>query len=154
MPPSRLFQTWKTLPWLSISLLFGTHFIFGWLLHRFSVTPLIWGITALAVLLQAGVLTLFWRNTRVFFLKRLQSDIGYFVAVLAFASLVVVAVAWIHFFAHVLVMLSSALLARLDTLILKMNQLQAFWLLFTVPIVGLGFSWAVWFLWRYFALAL
>lgn len=136
----------RTFPWLSVGILFGAYFTFGWFLHSYA-EDWVWLVAIVFAVVMAGLLTLFWRTARLFFLTRVQSDVGYFIAILFAASFAVIAIAWVQVSAYILVILSADLLVRLDSLVRKFSDLQAFWLLLAVPALGLGLSWMTWVGW-------
>lgn len=128
------------LPYLSFLLLLSAFFTFGWFLFRSGAAPWGWGFAAVFGLVEAAIFTFLWEPTQNFFLRRIQTDAGYTITILTLASLAVVAVVWIHITAYILVLISSLLLARLDTLMLRMHIVRAFICLWITSWIGLGLS--------------
>lgn len=131
---------WR-LHWRSWLLFIVAYVTFGQLLHNTDAAPLIWGVSLGLVVVKAGLLTLFWQPTRKFILLGFQSDAGYSIMVLALASLAVLAVVQFRTFAYVIVLVATALLVRVDCLVDGFSDRQAFQVLLTLPLLGLGCSW-------------
>lgn len=131
----------RELPWLSVALLTASYFTYGWFLRHEAAGIAAWVLSAGFAIALSGIITIFWDRSRVFVLRRVQSDLGYTFAVLSLASLAVALIAWIHIFAYFIVMIAGALFVRLDTVVLRFSRLQAFLLLMTIAAAGLGSSW-------------
>ncbi len=130
--------TLTRLPFLSFFLLLLAFFTFGWFLFRSGSPPFIWGLAAGFGVFEAAIFTFLWQPTQNFFLRRIQTDAGYTITILSLASLAVVAVVWIHVTAYFLVLISALLLARLDTIMLRMHIVSAFISLWITSWVGLA----------------
>ncbi|MGP1387525.1 MAG: hypothetical protein ACTS2F_28445 [Thainema sp.] len=128
------------LPLLSFFLLLSAFFTFGWFLFRSEAPPAVWGLSAGFGLFEAAIFTFLWEPAQNFFLRHVQSDAGYTITILSLASLAVIAIVWIHITAYFLVLISSLLLARLDTLMLRMHSVQSFFCLWITSWIGLGLS--------------
>ncbi|MEM6423628.1 MAG: hypothetical protein AAGF66_00070 [Cyanobacteria bacterium P01_H01_bin.119] len=127
--------------WLSFLLLWIAYITFGWFLNSHGASHLGWGLAVAFALGLAGVLSLVWRQARAFVLLGFQSDTGYFVMVLALASLAVAALAWVQIFAYLMVMVAAALLVRVDLLAMELGSAVSFLALAGIPLAGLGTSW-------------
>jgi hypothetical protein len=131
---------WR-LHWRSWVLFTAAYVTFGQMLHTTEATALIWGMSVGAVLIKASLLTLFWQPARKFMLLGFQSDAGYSIMVLAFASMAVLIVVQFRAFAYAIVLMATALLVRVDCLVDGLSDRQAFQVLLMLPLLGLGMSW-------------
>ena len=129
------------LTWLSYLLLLVTYTTFGWYLHASQAAHLAWIMTVVFIIALAGIMTTHWQPARSLALLGFRSDVGYLVMVLLSASLAVLVLSWVHFFAYILVMIAASLLVRIDTLTLDLSHVLTFFILVGLPIVGLGLSW-------------
>lgn len=128
----------KKLPWTSITILLFAYITYSWFLCQSDFSPFIWVFSLVFALILAGFVSAFMYDVRVWLTSWLQSDVGYFAAVFVAAFLATVVLIWIRFFAYILVLLAATILARLDLRTVGFNELQAFWLLFFVSMLGLG----------------
>lgn len=123
------------IPWLSLILLVATYCVFGWYIAQLSVIwsqwlaeqgeGLGWGIkqelyTGILYVLSGGVILLvtFGLTAPValitFFMgSPLKTDVRAMFSVLAWSFAVVIIVCWLEYFIHFLVLVCSAILARL-----------------------------------------
>lgn len=129
--------------WLSFFILLIAYITFGWFLKSEQASSLSWILSIAFAISQAAILTLLWRPAREFALLGFQSDAGYFVMVLCLASLAVAALAWLHVFAYLLVMVAAALLVRVDLLAMELGNILSFLALAGIPMLGLGLSWMI-----------
>lgn len=127
--------------WLSWGLLVLAYATFGRFLHTSETGLLVWWVTLAFVIVKAGVLTVVWVPVRKFALLGFQSDIGYSIMVLLLASLTVLVVVQFRSFAYIIVLVATAILARVDTLIARLGDRSAFLALTVMPLLGLGLSW-------------
>ena len=134
--------------WLSWGLLVLAYATFGRLLHTNGVGHIIWWSTLIFIFAKASILTLVWRPIRKFVLLGFQSDAGYSIMVLLLASLAVLAVVQLRAFAYVMVLIATAILVRIDTLIDTIGNRLSFLTLTLLPLTGLGVSWLFQFLIR------
>ena len=131
-------STLKKLPWGSLALLLVTYFVFGWLLSVAHSAQVISPVVVALTLLLAGSLTSALPLVRDTLSFSLKSDSRAFVIVATVAFVSAVIVTWLQVFAHILVVISAESLARLDLQTAKFTQLQAFLILSTVSLAGLG----------------
>jgi len=132
---------YKKNPWLSILLLLATYISLGWLLSTWQSSGLVWLVVALCSLLLAAIFSSPWAKIRDRFANLFASNSKTFlVAVIAaFASVVVVA--WLHIFAHALVVTCAVLLVKLDLQATNFRDKQVFALIFVVSLLGLFIGW-------------
>ncbi len=129
----------KKLPWVSLVLLLATYDVLGWLL---SANPnaswIVWVGAGSVALLIAAALTSALPLVRDLIGFTLESDVRAFVVVTIAAFLSVFLITWINASARALIMISAESLARLELQIAGFNQWQAFGILSTLSLAGLG----------------
>lgn len=130
--------TWKKIPWLSLVLLLVTYSTLGWILSAFSESWFIWMLTILGIVLLDLWLSSSWSKIRDHFVRLFKSDSRTFLVAVAAAFLTVFIITWLHIFVHILVIISSGILARLDTQVAGLREWQVFWTLLIISLVGLG----------------
>ena len=128
-------------PWLSWLLLFITYATYGKLIKHDGASPLIWALSAGFAVVLAGILTVLWPWCRRILLWGFQSDFGYLIMALTIATLAVAAVTQFHLFVYGAMLVAASLLARVDTLAIKVNRVSAFLILSLLSLLGLGMSW-------------
>lgn len=137
----------RNFPWLSISLLLAANVAFGMFLRdldlAFVASRYVWVGAIAYTVLECGVLSIYWSSFQQFVLRGFQSDVGYTLSALFFASFAVVVVVWVHIFGHFLVMLAAALLLRIDLFTRRIGTLFSFILLLMISGTGLAISWFV-----------
>lgn len=130
-------------PWFSWGILALAYMSYGQFLHDTEVNRSYWLLNLGFAIALSGAVTMLWSPTRNMILKGFKSDIGYSVMVLLLASMAVVAVVQFRVTAYLVVLISSTLLARVDTLIQNLSNLLAFLLLAGLSLLGLGLSWTL-----------
>jgi len=130
--------TLKKLPWVSLTLLLVTYITLGWILSAINDPLPIWVIVVGTVLLLAMALSSPWSKIRDGFADLVKSDNRAFLVAVVTALMIVFIITWLHIFAHVLVVISTTTLVRLDTQTARWSNRQTFWFLVNVPLVGLG----------------
>lgn len=130
--------TWKKLPWLSLVLLLVTYSTLGWILSAYSESWFFWLLTILSTVLLDLWLSSSWSKIRDHFVGLFKSDSRTFLVAVAAALLTVFIITWLHIFVHILVIVSSGILARLDTQVAGLREWQVFWTLLIISLVGLG----------------
>ncbi|MEA5462901.1 hypothetical protein [Leptothoe sp. PORK10 BA2] len=130
----------KKWPWLSLLLLFLAYMGFGAFLNTRHSADVIWWLAAAYAVVEAALLTIFWKPLRNFLLLGFQSDVGYTAMALVSASLAVVVVTWIQIFMYFLVMLAAALLLRVELRIRDVGNSLAFVTILVVSLMGVCLS--------------
>ena len=138
----------KKFPWSSLAILFVTNCTFGWNLSSADVPLIAWIFAILAILVLAAGLTAPLTNAKTLIFRWFRTDVGAFIAIITAAFFAVVVVAWLHFFATGLVLLSAGTLARIDLQTSSFKKWQAFWILIVVSLLGLWFGGVVIFLFK------
>lgn len=126
--------------WLSWGLLFVAYGTYGQMLHDTGAGQGLWVASFVALAMKATVVTLLWRPVRRLVLLGFQSDGGYLIMVLVLASLVVWAVVQFQLFAHVIVLVATTILARVDCLIHKISDRLTCCILLGLCLGGIGVS--------------
>lgn len=127
--------------WLSWGLLVLGYATYGQLLHSNASDQYIWLVTLACIVIKSGILTLTWKPVRDLAIRGFQSDVGYSIMVLVFASLAVLAVVQLRAFAYFIVLVATALLVRVDCLAQGMGDRLSFVTLVLLATLGLGLSW-------------
>lgn len=135
----------KTL-WLSLLLLLMSYANFGRLLAESNVNWYVWGLATGLALLVAEALASPWSLIRTVAIRWLKSDTRAFITVMASAFLAVAVLNWFHISAQGILLVTASALVRLDAQILGTSDLQAFFIVMSVSLLGLGLGW----LWNYF----
>lgn len=141
MEQDRSLLTLVKVHWLSWTLMVVAHATYGGFLHARGAGPVAWILSIGIAIGGAGSITLLWPKIRRVILLGFQSDIGYFVMALSVASLSVVAVTQFQLFAYFAMLVAVSLLARVDNLILGIQDTAAFFWLSGLALLGLGLSW-------------
>jgi len=139
----------KRLPLGSLSLLFLAHCTFSWFLTGSKTSALVWIFTTLLDFMVFGFLTAPSTGQRGRFLRKIGSWIplqGRIISVVAVAFSVAFILFLVRIFAYVVVLIISAILARLDMQLARFGELQTFFILVSVSLSGLGFGWYMRFL--------
>lgn len=135
----------KKIPWLSLTLLLVTYNTLGWILAQARSSWYIVLLTVALVLLFTEILAAPASKTRKFINRWLSSDSKAFILVLAFAFFAAAIVVWIHVIAHIFVLMSAGLLARLDLHTTGFGQWQAFWILAALSLAGFAVGWVTYY---------
>ncbi|MBD0336093.1 MAG: hypothetical protein ICV62_11440 [Cyanobacteria bacterium Co-bin13] len=130
-------------PWISWILLTLVYLTFGRFLQSAQMLHAVypWFMSAGFAIAQAAVLTLLWQPAQKILLLGFQSDSGHVIMVLLLASLAVAAVVQFQVFSYLAVLVAAALLARVETLLTGVGNTVAFLILAFFPLLGLGLSW-------------
>ena len=152
-------QKVKSYPLLSLLLLFISYMIVGWVLYTNTVR---WGLcngelfglafyfkckwwvlilTGALILLLAETLAAPLSNLRKMLSLTFQSDTRAFIALITLAFLTSILIIWINFIAYILLLVASALRARLDMAIIGFRDWQAFFTLAIVSLSGFLLGW-------------
>lgn len=152
-------QKVRSSPLLSLLLLFITYAILGWVLYTntigwglcsaelFGLTFFFkckWWVMILAValiLLLAETLAAPLSNMRKFISQAFQSDTRAFITLISLAFFTALLIIWIHFVAYILLLVATALRARLDMLIIGFKDWQAFFTLAAISLSGFIIGW-------------
>lgn len=152
-------QKVKTSPVLSLLLLFFTYMILGWALYTNTIR---WGLcngelfgvtfsfkckwwvlilTGALILLLAETLAAPLSNLRKILSLTFQSDTRAFIALICLAFFISVLIIWINFVAYMVLLVASALRARLDMAMIGFRDWQAFFTLAAVSLSGFLLGW-------------
>ncbi|MFB2939104.1 hypothetical protein ACE1B6_27950 [Aerosakkonemataceae cyanobacterium BLCC-F154] len=152
-------QKIRSSPLLSLIMLFITYIILGWSLYT---NTLGWGlcngqlfgvvfyfkckwwamILAIAlILLLAETLASPLSNLRKFISLAFQSDTRAFITLISMAFFTALIIIWIHFVAYIVLLVATALRARLDMVMTEFRGWQAFFILAGVSLLGFIVGW-------------
>lgn len=141
MQQDRSLLTLIRVHWLSWTLVVVAHATYGGFLHARSAGLAAWVFSIGLAVGGASAITLFWPQIRRVILLGFQSDTGYLIMALSVASLSVVAVTQFQLFAYFAMLVAVSLLARVDNLILGIQDTAAFFWLSGLALLGLALSW-------------
>jgi hypothetical protein len=133
----------KKIPWLSLTLLLFAYVTFSWYLHQSNQTWFVWSEVLVFTLVQTLLLTTFSEAVESFIGRWLNSDIGYFSAILLLSLFTIAALVWVHVFGRVMLIVAAQILARLDLQHSGFNKLQALLFLAAISILGIGTGWSI-----------
>lgn len=133
----------KRFPWVSLTLLLVAYTSFGW----FLAGPEIPNYSFLVAIAWSWVLcTAFMHpisSFSRFVSRRFKSDTVAFLSICMTAGLAAVVLFWMHVFLHILTIVATEALARLDIQTSGYANRQAFVILFHVSLLGLGLGWII-----------
>ncbi|MGF1538604.1 MAG: hypothetical protein ACFB4J_19250 [Elainellaceae cyanobacterium] len=128
-------------PGLSCFLLLLSYSSLSWFLSHQAVGIPMWIAAIAFAAVQALLLTVQSNRSKLAIYAWLQSDLGYFSAVVVGAMFVAFAFVWAQIFGYIFVVLAAELLARLDLQTIGFNRVQAFIILMLVSSSGLAIGW-------------
>jgi hypothetical protein len=133
----------KKFPKFSLVLLLTTYTTLGWILAASKAPIYIVLLAAALAMLLAETLAAPFSNLRKLVLRTFNTDGKAFAIVIGLSFFASAIVMWIDVFVRVLVLISAALLARLDLHRSGLGQWQAFWILMLVSLGGFALGWGV-----------
>jgi len=154
-------MTWlKTFPWLSLSVMLITYVVFGWhiagasinwshsivvqtnglglglkdeslmlAIHLFAILVIV--LTSLALTAPLTLMTFFVGSW-------MKSEFQSIIAMIAWSFLLVLILRWFNIFIQFLVLLSAAILGRLELRYIGYSRSQTVWLLTILGLIGFG----------------
>ncbi|MBR8827995.1 MAG: hypothetical protein DSM107014_08860 [Gomphosphaeria aponina SAG 52.96 = DSM 107014] len=150
----------KTIPWISLILLFLTYCVFGWILSQSNADLTIWVLEqgeALGWELQAEMISVIIQILETvliltltialttpgalltfFFGSWLDSDVKGFMSVLIWTFAFVLMVCWLKYFIRLLVILAAVILARLELQLAGYQDWQISTILAVICLTGFG----------------
>lgn len=134
----------KKLPWTSLSILFATHSIFGWLIAASRLISeadrpwVLWVMGATYILCIDLALTAPLSMIQRVYSSWLKSDSRAFIFVIVAAFLAVLILCWLNVFVRILVLLSAGALVRLDLRVADFREWQALSILIFFSFLGYG----------------
>jgi hypothetical protein len=125
-------------PWVSLILLILSYTALGWVISEAKASRIVWLLTVIAILLLMLSLTIPWTKIRKASLILFKSSTRTFFFAVFAAFVFFVILAWFRLFLDSLLIISAAILARIDTQAAGLNQWQAFWLISSLSFLGLA----------------
>ena len=114
--------------------------ILGWSLAQSQASLLVYFLVVTAIILLDVFLTVPLPNVKGIAMLWFASDTASFLAVIFSAFLFVFVIRWIQFFLNALVLVSAAILTRLDTQIYGLKRWQSFLVLVIISEASLCFG--------------
>ena len=131
----------KITPLLSIWLIFIANLNLGWVLSQSKSPEWVWLGFTFFVLIMAESLASPWALIRNVFFHWMESDVRAFLTVIFTSFVAVIMLSWLHISAHLLILVISASIARLDLQTANVSELNAFLILASLSLLGLGGGW-------------
>ncbi|MDJ0556464.1 MAG: hypothetical protein QNJ68_18890 [Microcoleaceae cyanobacterium MO_207.B10] len=139
----------KLIPILSLALLFLSYTILGWTLATSDASLFIYCLVIAAIILLDSVLTVPLPSFKRLVIPWFKSDICTFIFIIFSAFLFVVFIRWIHILMNALVLISPAILTRLDLqTTYGLKRLLCFLILVIISEASLGFGVALYFFFK------
>ena len=104
----------QRVPWVSLTLLILSYSTLGWVISETKAPLFAWAIIAIAILLFVGILTVPWTRMTDVSSNLFKSNTRTFVVSVFAAFLFFVMIAWFRMFLDTLLIISAAILARID----------------------------------------
>lgn len=128
----------KKLPYLSAILLWLTYAVLGWKIYLWALNWHTFLLAASSAILMAVLLASPASVIDFLISGFLESDTKAFVWVMVLSFSLIIALVWFSIFAHFLVLISAALLARLDMQLAGLKPRYAFLILASLSLTGLA----------------
>ena len=128
----------KRLPWLALMLLMLSYSTLGWVLSDMQAPFLAWVVLVLTMVFLIGTITAPYPNITIFSNVFLASSIRSFCTAVAGAFFFFLMIAWFRVFLDTLLIVSAALLVRIDFQSDGFTEWQAFITTFIFSIAGVG----------------
>ncbi|MBH8555632.1 hypothetical protein I8751_25460 [Nostocaceae cyanobacterium CENA357] len=128
----------KRLPWISLALVLLSYSTLGWVLSEAQAPLFVWLVVVLAVLLLVGSLTAPLSLVTQYSVLLFRSNIRSFAVAVFAAFLFFLMLAWFRVFLDTLLIISAAILARIDFQGAKFSEGQAFLITSITSLTGVG----------------
>jgi hypothetical protein len=128
------------IPWIALGLLLLSYSTLGWALSNTQAPWFVWLVVVMSLLLLVGTLTAPYSTLAKYSSILLGSNTKTFVATILGAFLFFMMLAWFRVFLDTLLIICSAILARIDFQSAGFKEGQAFMVtsIFSIAGVGLG----------------
>jgi hypothetical protein len=131
------------IPWISLLLLLAAYTMFGNFLSIVSVSWAIWAIAIIWVLLLAAFFMAPLEQIRNIVGRWLQTDAITFVLLIITAALASFVFLWWNIFLYLVAIVGAEALARLDIQTSRFTASDAFYILTTTSLMGIGLGWMI-----------
>ncbi|AFY31121.1 hypothetical protein [Calothrix sp. PCC 7507] len=128
----------KRVPWVSLALVLLSYSTLGWVISETKPPWFVWLVLVLGILLLVGSLTIPWSKMTEFSLVLFESNTRTFIFAISAAFLFFLMLAWFRLFLDTLLIISAAILARIDFQAAGLQEGQAFWITSIVSLTGLA----------------
>lgn len=124
--------------WISLLLLLATYITLGSLMSTINAPWDLWLLVIVAVLLMDVALSSSWSKVRAFLSPLFKSDTRALITAAFLAFLSVIILTWLNISTHIIVVLCTGTLVKLDAQKAQLSQKQTFWMMLVVSLVGLA----------------
>jgi hypothetical protein len=128
----------KRLPWISLAFVLFSYSTLGWVLSETRASWLVWLVVVLAILLLVVSLTTPWSSMAHYSSILFRSNTRTFVVTVLGAFLFFMMIAWFRVFLDTLLIVSAAILARIDFQVAGFKEWQAFLITSIFSFAGLA----------------
>lgn len=128
----------QRVPWVSLTLLILSYSTLGWVISETKAPEFVWLVTVVGILLFMLSLTTPWTKMREVSSIVLKSSARSFVFAVFAAFLFFVMLAWFRLFLDTLLIVSAAILARIDFQAAGFKEGQTFWITSIFSLAGLA----------------
>lgn len=128
----------KRVPWVSLALVLLSYSTLGWVISETKPPQFMWLVVVFGILLLVGSLTIPWSKMTEFSLVLFQSNTRTFIFAVSAAFLFFLMLAWFRVFLDTLLIISAAILARIDFQTAGLQEGQAFWITSFFSLTGLA----------------
>ncbi|WP_017652969.1 hypothetical protein [Fortiea contorta] len=128
----------KRVPWVALLLVLLSYSTLGWVISEAHPPRFVWPVVVFAILLLISSLTIPWSQMAELSLFFFKSNTRTFVFALSLALLFFLMLAWFRVFLDTLLIISAAILAKIDSQASGLKPGQAFWLTSVFSLAGLA----------------
>lgn len=128
----------KRLPFVSLVLLLLTDITLGWVISKAYAPKFIWLLTVIAILVLLAILTISWRRLTDYSFVFFKSNLKSFIITVLAAFLFFLIIARFRVFLDTLVVIATAILAKIDFQTAGFTERQTFWFLSIFSLTGLA----------------
>jgi glucose-6-phosphate-specific signal transduction histidine kinase len=128
----------KRVPWVSVVLVLLSYSTLGWVVSETKPPQFVWLVLIFGILLLVGSLTIPWSKMTDFSVFLFKSNTRTFIFAISASFLFFLMIAWFRVFLDTLLIISAAILARIDFQAAGLQEGQAFWITSIFSLTGLA----------------
>jgi hypothetical protein len=128
----------QRVPWVSLTLLILSYSTLGWVISETKAHWSVWLVTVVGILLLMLSLTTPWASIRKLSSILFKSNTSSFIFTVFAAFLFFLMLAWFRLFLDTLLIVSAAILARIDFQAAGFKEGQTFWITAIFSLAGLA----------------
>ncbi len=128
----------QRVPWVSLTLLILSYSTLGWVISETKAHWLMWLVTVVGILLLMISLTTPWARMRKVSSILFKSSTSSFLFTVFAAFLFFLMLAWFRLFLDTLLIVSAAILAKIDFQAAGFKEGQSFWITSIFSLAGLA----------------